>query len=84
VSQPERIAILGTRYSPPHFRGGEEHVIHYLSRHFAQRDCEVHVYTPEFRKWRDIDASSTAENVTRVPVSNVHFFYHFQFAKSGR
>ena len=32
MSQPKKIAILGTRYSPPHFRGGEEHVIHYLNQ----------------------------------------------------
>jgi len=76
-----KIAILGTRYSPPNFRGGEEHVIHYLNRYFQKRGCLVDVYTPEFVKWREIDAVSTADNVTRIPVNNIRFFYHYQFAR---
>lgn len=75
-----KIAILGTRYSPPHFRGGEEHIIDYFNTHFRRRNCEVDIYTPKFKKWQQIDDDSTADNVIRVPVSNIRFFYHYQFA----
>ncbi len=77
-----KIAILGTKYSPPFFRGGEEHVIFNLVKYLSKRNYSTEVFAPKFRKWRKLDSTSTATNVCRIPVSNIRFFYHFQFARS--
>lgn len=81
---PLRIAMLATRYSPPHVRGGEEAVVHELKRELERRGHLVRVFTPAFGKWRDLDALSDAEGVTRISVRDVPFFYHFQFARKLR
>jgi glycosyltransferase involved in cell wall biosynthesis len=76
-----RIAVLATQFTPPHFLGGHEHALYHLDRQFAELGCEVDVYTPTFPRWADIDAASTARNVTRIPVRDVRFLYNLEFAR---
>ncbi len=76
-----KIAILGTYYSPPFIRGGQEAVIHELKRELERRGHAVDAYTPAFRKWRALDAASDATNTFRLPVWNIRFLYHFTFAR---
>jgi len=75
-----KIAVLGTRYSPPFFRGGEEHIIHELKKNFEQKGHKVDVFTPGFKKWKDIDLRSKAGDTTRIPVHDVRFFYNLEFS----
>jgi len=75
-----RIAILGTCYVPPRVRGGEERVIHELKKRFESAGHRVDVFTPSFRKWRDLERASTAAGTQRLPVPGIPFFYHFFFA----
>ena len=79
-----RIALLGTTYFPPFTQGGVERVIHELKKDLERRGHHVHIYTPRFRKWRDLEARSTATDTTRLPVSSIPFFYHFEFARKLR
>jgi glycosyltransferase involved in cell wall biosynthesis len=76
-----KIAILGTRYSPPYIRGGVEAVIHDLKRGFESRGNHVDVFTPAFRKWSEIDQASPASNVHRLPVPSIRFVNNFIFSK---
>ena len=79
-----RIAMLGTCYSPPAIRGGEEAVLHELNTRFTRRGHDVDIYTPAFRRLRGVDDASTAKNVIRLPVPSIPFFYHFEFARKLR
>jgi len=79
-----QIAILGTRHSLPQIRGGEETVVYELKRQFERMGHEVDVYTPAFRKLRNIDLASTATRTYRLRVPNIPFFYHFVFADKLR
>lgn len=81
MSNIKKLAILGTQYAPPYIYGGEQNIIHYLNKHSSSNKCQVDIYTPKFRKWQHYNTVSNTRNVTRIPVNNIRFFYHFQFAK---
>lgn len=74
------IAIIGTRYSPPFFRGGEERIIHELKKNFKKKGHTINVYTPKFNKWKDIDLKSEAQDTKRIPIHDIRFFYNFEFS----
>ncbi|MCF7853739.1 MAG: glycosyltransferase family 4 protein [Candidatus Pacebacteria bacterium] len=79
-----KVAMLATRYSPPHFRGGEEHVVHELRREFLQRGHAPYVFARTLNKWRDLDACSTSQDVTRFRVWDIPVVTHLQFARRVR